>query len=109
MLALLAENGPCNINDDGNVTSPNPYSWNKNAHGVWVDQPPGSGFSTGYGDVDEAEVAFDMYRFIQAFFQVRGRGGVAASQPAMQCRLARPGDHCCARAAELQAQLSLSL
>lgn len=69
MLALLAENGPCTINDDGNVTSPNPYSWNTKAHGVWVDQPPGSGFSTGYGDVDEAEVAFDMYRFIQAFFQ----------------------------------------
>jgi cathepsin A (carboxypeptidase C) len=35
---------------------------------LYVDQPPGTGFSDGTMDKDEAGVAEDMYNFLQAFF-----------------------------------------
>jgi cathepsin A (carboxypeptidase C) len=35
---------------------------------LYVDQPPGTGFSSGSNDHNEAEVADDMYSFLQAFF-----------------------------------------
>eukprot|EP01031_Cornospumella_fuschlensis_P045738 gene45738-55982_t len=46
-LALLFENGPCKVSEDGLTTTPNPYSWNNNANILWVDQPAGVGFSYG--------------------------------------------------------------
>lgn len=70
-LALLAENGPCTIDDDLN-TVPNKYSWNNNATLVYVDQPAGTGFSyaekAGY-DSNEAEVSEDMLQFLLAFYE----------------------------------------
>jgi cathepsin A (carboxypeptidase C) len=68
ILALFAENGPCSVNADGTSTIPNPFSWNSNANIMWVDQPAGVGFS--YGDKsdydsNEAEVADDLYHFLQ--------------------------------------------
>jgi hypothetical protein len=37
-LALLTENGPCKVNDDGKSTTFNPYSWTEAAHVLWLDQ-----------------------------------------------------------------------
>ncbi|MGK3751310.1 MAG: hypothetical protein ACI8RD_003610 [Bacillariaceae sp.] len=37
-LALLTENGPCKVNDDGKSTTVNPYSWTEAAHVLWLDQ-----------------------------------------------------------------------
>ena len=69
-LAVLAENGPCKVDDSLNVTN-NPYSWNNAATVIYIDQPAGVGFSysdsDGYDD-NEEEVAGDMYRFMQAFY-----------------------------------------
>lgn len=67
MLALLAENGPCKVNADGKTTASNPYSWNTKSNLIYVDQPANVGFSWGdKTDTDEAEVAEDMYAFLQA-------------------------------------------
>lgn len=69
MTGLLFENGPCTVNAEGTGTVLNPYSWNTKANVMWVDQPPGTGFSKGIWDFNEDGVAEDMYQFLQAFFQ----------------------------------------
>lgn len=69
-LALFAENGPCTVNADGTDTVTNPYSWHKKANVMWVDQPAGTGFSTGSGSVvNEYGVSTNMYTFLQGFFK----------------------------------------
>jgi len=71
-LAILAENGPCHMNEtSGNLYS-NPYSWNNVANVIYIDQPAGVGFSytessNGY-DFNETMVANDMYTFLTMFF-----------------------------------------
>lgn len=67
-LALFAENGPCSVSTDGKTTKSNPHSWHGKANVMWVDQPAGVGFSTGFDIHDEAGVAENMLRFLQGFF-----------------------------------------
>ncbi|KAL1596544.1 hypothetical protein SLS60_009192 [Paraconiothyrium brasiliense] len=43
--AALTENGPCVAQKDGNTAVPNPFSFNQNAHVLYVDQPNQVGFS----------------------------------------------------------------
>mmetsp|Transcript_11232 Transcript_11232/g.39826 ORF Transcript_11232/g.39826 Transcript_11232/m.39826 type:complete len:486 (-) Transcript_11232:175-1632(-) len=69
MTGLLFENGPCKVNADGETTTLNPYSWTNRANVMWVDQPPGTGFSKGAWDHNEDGVAEDMYQFLQVFFK----------------------------------------
>ena len=69
-LALLTENGPCSVNEDGETTSVNPHSWTETAHVLWLDQPAGVGFSYGKEtDSHEAMVTEDAYYFLQGFMQ----------------------------------------
>lgn len=69
-LALFAENGPCSVNEDGTATIPNKHSWHTKANVMWVDQPAGTGFSTGAGSVSaEFGVSTNMYRFLQGFYK----------------------------------------
>jgi hypothetical protein len=69
-LALLAENGPCSVNEDGSGTTPNEHSWNNNAHALWLDQPTGVGFSYGKEDDNSEEmVGENAYYFLQSFLQ----------------------------------------
>jgi len=67
IMACLVENGPCSVNEAGDDTILRNTSWNTNANIMWVDQPPGTGFSTGSKDTNEEEVATDMYSFLQNF------------------------------------------
>ena len=50
----------------------NPWSWTNNANVMWVDQPAHVGYSYGAPikdlDHNEAEIAEDMYGFLQEFF-----------------------------------------
>lgn len=58
------------MNDDGESTTVNPYSWTEAAHVLWLDQPAGVGFSYGAeDDSSEQMVGEDAYYFLQAFFQ----------------------------------------
>jgi len=66
-LALLVENGPCQVVDKGRNTVKNPYSWNSNSNIMFVDQPPGTGFSKGRDVTTETEIAEDMWAFLQNF------------------------------------------
>lgn len=69
-LALLFENGPCKVNEDGLGTTPNPYSWTETAHVLWLDQPAGVGFSYGKeNDYNEEMISEDAYYFLQEFFK----------------------------------------
>ena len=44
-VALFGENGPCTVNEGGNATIRNPYSWNGKSNLLYIDQPTGTGFS----------------------------------------------------------------
>lgn len=69
-LALLSENGPCTVGEDGN-TQLNPHSWNNKANVLWLDQPQSTGFSTGKlklsGNEDETVEYF--YTFLMNFYK----------------------------------------
>lgn len=66
-LALLSENGPCHVNEDGTGTVPNANGWNANATVIWLDQPAGVGFSYGeMNDHNEDMVGEDAYFFLQS-------------------------------------------
>lgn len=68
-LALLTENGPCSVAEDGESTKINPYSWTEAAHVLYLDQPAGVGFSYGAAtDYNEEMISEDAYYFLQKFF-----------------------------------------
>jgi len=67
-VAMFGENGPYKINGDDLSLSLNPYSWNNNATVIWIDQPAGSGFSTGPFITNEDQMANDMFEFLTKFF-----------------------------------------
>jgi cathepsin A (carboxypeptidase C) len=68
--ALLTENGPCTVNNDGTSTSVYPYSWTESAHVLWLDQPANVGYSYGQdNDTNQEMISEDAYYFFQAFFQ----------------------------------------
>ncbi|CAK4525358.1 unnamed protein product [Aphanomyces euteiches] len=72
MLALLTENGPCTVADDGLTTVRNPYSWTNNASVIWLDQPTGTGFSYGTEndfDHDSIQAGTNMYYFLRGWLK----------------------------------------
>ncbi|CAE8600117.1 unnamed protein product [Polarella glacialis] len=71
MMGLLAENGPCEVNPDGQSTKVRNLSWNDQANALWIDQPVGSGFSNANPvnwPNNSITAADDSHAFLQVFF-----------------------------------------
>ncbi|QRW09337.1 Serine carboxypeptidase [Ceratobasidium sp. AG-Ba] len=63
--------GPCSIQDRGNSTTWNEWSWNNNANMLFIDQPAGVGYSYNSGPaIDNSFMAADdMWAFLQLFYK----------------------------------------
>lgn len=73
LIGFGQEHGPFHFNKDG-VIGTNPYSWNKFANMLYVEQPAGVGFSysetpSDTVDVGDDEAALDNLIAIQKFFE----------------------------------------
>jgi carboxypeptidase C (cathepsin A) len=58
----------CGSRDD--PYRPNPYAWTRAGSMLYVEQPAGTGFSTGPEPMTEDDVSGDMYAFLQNFFDI---------------------------------------
>ncbi|PWA03217.1 hypothetical protein BB558_000627 [Smittium angustum] len=67
LLGLLMELGPCRVNEHGNDTFPNDYSWNDDAHVIFLDQPLNVGFSYGSDRFGSFAAGEDVFAFLQLF------------------------------------------
>ncbi len=71
LFGFLAENGPFRPLKDGATLAVNPYSWNRKANMLFVEQPVSVGFSFATNEMDkqfgDAQAAEDNYRVIQTF------------------------------------------
>ncbi|PVU98688.1 hypothetical protein BB559_001379 [Furculomyces boomerangus] len=67
LLGLFTELGPCRVNEHGNDTIPNNYSWNDDAHVIFLDQPLNVGFSHGSDAFDSFTAGEDVFAFLQLF------------------------------------------
>ncbi|KAJ8322847.1 Cell death protease [Batrachochytrium dendrobatidis] len=72
MDGLFLENGPFRANLNGTI-SYNKYSWNQNAHMLYVDQPVGTGYS--YSTTDERfssmkDISDNFIAFLENFYLV---------------------------------------
>jgi hypothetical protein len=73
LFGFWTEHGAFVVNDDGQTVQPNPYSWNREAHMLYLEAPAGVGFSySGNGNYttgDDVNSA-DNYQFLLGFFDV---------------------------------------
>jgi cathepsin A (carboxypeptidase C) len=68
LTGLFFELGPCSVNEHGNDTISNIYSWTEQANVVFLDQPLNVGYSYGEADVENTvDAATDVYAFLQLF------------------------------------------
>ena len=76
---MLCENAPVTVPHyaSGTPVTPlsppliaNPFSWTRAAHMLYVEQPAGTGFSSGPLPKNETDVASDFYGFLSNFYHI---------------------------------------
>lgn len=67
LTGLFMELGPCSVDETGNHTIPNKYSWNSQANTIFLDQPANVGYSHGKSERTSDAAAVDVFVFIQLF------------------------------------------
>ncbi|KAK7473020.1 hypothetical protein VKT23_001124 [Stygiomarasmius scandens] len=75
---FIQENGPISWSWGQSEPTPNPFSWTRVAHGLWVEQPVGTGFSQGTPNItndDElaAELTGFLVQFLEVFSELKGK------------------------------------
>ncbi|KAL8996419.1 MAG: hypothetical protein Q9169_004067 [Polycauliona sp. 2 TL-2023] len=69
LTGLTYENGPFHFEARTPIPSFNPYSWTKLANVLYIDQPVGTGYSTGSRAAsNNAEVTNDLFLWLIAFY-----------------------------------------
>ncbi|MCJ1390106.1 hypothetical protein MMC18_002964 [Xylographa bjoerkii] len=69
LAGLTGENGPLAFYGNSTVPAPNLYSWTKLANVLYIDQPVGTGFSTGSTQAtNNAQVIEEFYAWLTAFY-----------------------------------------
>ncbi|EER08327.1 lysosomal protective protein precursor, putative [Perkinsus marinus ATCC 50983] len=69
--AVSGNGGPCVVNDDGESTSMNEFSWNTKANVMYLEQPAGVGFSKGTPPTNSVKAADSTYLALIEFFRSR--------------------------------------
>ncbi|QRV94647.1 Serine carboxypeptidase [Ceratobasidium sp. AG-Ba] len=82
---LLQENGPFVWPTGTAKPIPNQWSWTNLSHVLWVEQPVGTGFSTGVPNItneDElaAQFAGFLAQFLEVFSELKGKNFYAAGE-----------------------------
>ena len=66
---LTFENGPLEFPNNATHPMANRYSWTKFANVLWIDQPVGTGFSTGSNQaLNNTQVTEQFYAWLKAFY-----------------------------------------
>ena len=69
LAGLTGENGPLAFYDNSTAPAFNPNSWTQLANVLYIDQPVGTGFSTGSTEATtNAQVTEDFYAWLTAFY-----------------------------------------
>lgn len=69
MVGLTFENGPLKFDAHLITPCPNPYSWTKLANVLYIDQPVGTGYSTGSkGSSSNRDIVSNFYNWLKAFY-----------------------------------------
>lgn len=67
----LTENGPLVFSANATKPAYSRYSWTKLANVLYIDQPVGTGFSSGSAQaIDNAQVTQEFYQWLKAFYTV---------------------------------------
>ncbi|PPQ62919.1 hypothetical protein CVT24_006159 [Panaeolus cyanescens] len=68
---FLQENGPISWSWGQAEPTPNPWSWTKLSHVLWVEQPVGTGFSQGTPDIsNDDQLGAELMGFLEQFLEV---------------------------------------
>lgn len=69
LAGLSKENGPLRFFGNASTPRRNPYAWTKLANVLYVDQPVGTGFSSGSSPRNNLEVIEHFHQWLKEFYK----------------------------------------